>query len=73
MNEGNYLERTRWDWAYLVECKLCGWYNISQDYEWTKNAGKAHIYSLAPDHELVSSEPRNVKNDTFGLLGWRDE
>lgn len=24
MSDRNYLEDSRWDWAYLVECKTCG-------------------------------------------------
>lgn len=62
MNEGNYLENSRWDWAYLVECGTCGWYNLSQDYGFTKHSGTVHTEMLKKGHELVTTVPKVVES-----------
>lgn len=51
----------RWDWAYLVECETCGWYNISQDYGWTRHSGVVHTELLKIGHVLKITEPERVE------------
>lgn len=63
MSDRNYLKNSRWDWAYLVECKTCGWYNLSQDYEYTKHAGMVHTKMLKIDHRLQSISPERIEHD----------
>lgn len=46
----DYLKGSWWDWAFVVECETCGWYNISQDYNHTSHARFVHQDVLAPDH-----------------------
>lgn len=54
------LGNSRWDWAWFIECKTCGWSNLSQDYSYTKYAGVVHAEMLKLGHELVSTEPMEV-------------
>lgn len=62
MSDRNYLENSRWDWAYLVECETCGWYNLSQDYGFTKHSGTVHTEMLKKGHELVTTEPEVIRS-----------
>lgn len=39
-------------WA--VGCVLCGWYNTSNDGNWTWHAGVVHSTMLRPGHVIVS-------------------
>lgn len=63
MSDRNYLENSRWDWAYLVECETCGWYNLSQDRGFTDRAGTVHTTALHPGHYLVENSPVRIERD----------
>lgn len=56
MDRRNYLENSRWGWAYLVECETCNWYNLSQDYEYTRNSARVHKTILTLGHSVRQVE-----------------